>query len=60
MFTTLSLPNGSILPNLLAKAAMEENMADVGQVPGPALHRLYQLWAQVPDLPLQWKADNEP
>jgi len=46
MFTTLSLPNGSILPNRLAKAAMEENMADVGQVPGPALHRLYQLWAQ--------------
>lgn len=46
MFTPLTLPNGSILPNRLAKAAMEENMADVGQVPGPALHRLYQLWAQ--------------
>lgn len=46
MFTPLTLPNGSILPNRLAKAAMEENMADVGQVPGPALHRLYQRWAQ--------------
>lgn len=46
MFTPLTLPNGSILPNRLAKAAMEENMADDGQVPGPALHRLYQRWAQ--------------
>lgn len=46
MFTPLTLPNGSVLPNRLAKAAMEENMADVGQVPGPALYRLYQSWAQ--------------
>lgn len=46
MFTPLTLPNGSILPNRLAKAAMEENMADEGQLPGPALHRLYRTWAE--------------
>jgi 2,4-dienoyl-CoA reductase-like NADH-dependent reductase (Old Yellow Enzyme family) len=46
MFTPLTLPNGSILPNRLAKAAMEENMADAGQVPGPALYRLYRTWAE--------------
>lgn len=46
MFSPLPLPNGSILPNRLAKAAMEENMADAGQLPGPALHRLYRNWAQ--------------
>ncbi|MYM89506.1 2,4-dienoyl-CoA reductase [Rugamonas sp. FT82W] len=45
MFTALALPNGSTLPNRLAKAAMEENMADAGQLPGPALNRLYQSWA---------------
>ncbi|WP_207393675.1 NADH:flavin oxidoreductase/NADH oxidase family protein [Duganella aceris] len=45
MFTPLILPNGSILPNRLAKAAMEENMADAGQLPGPALHSLYRSWA---------------
>ncbi|WP_256080332.1 NADH:flavin oxidoreductase/NADH oxidase family protein [Massilia sp. YIM B04103] len=45
MFSPLTLPNGSTLPNRLAKAAMEENMADAGQIPGPALHRLYQQWA---------------
>ncbi len=41
----LQLPNGSTLPNRLAKAAMEENMADAGQLPGPAIHTLYQAWA---------------
>ncbi|UTY59491.1 NADH:flavin oxidoreductase/NADH oxidase family protein [Massilia sp. erpn] len=45
MFSPLTLPNGSTLPNRLAKAAMEENMADAGQIPGPALHRLYRQWA---------------
>jgi len=46
MFSPLTLPNGSTLPNRLAKAAMEENMADAGQVPGAALRRLYQSWAE--------------
>jgi 2,4-dienoyl-CoA reductase-like NADH-dependent reductase (Old Yellow Enzyme family) len=46
LFSPLVLPNGSQLPNRLAKAAMEENMADPGQLPGPAIHRLYRAWAE--------------
>ena len=42
----LLLPNGSMLPNRLAKAAMEENMATTGQLPGTAIHTLYQAWAE--------------
>ena len=49
-FTPLRLPNGAELPNRLAKAAMEENMADqasgLGQVPGERLERLYARWAR--------------
>ncbi|MEO5687965.1 MAG: NADH:flavin oxidoreductase/NADH oxidase family protein [Burkholderiaceae bacterium] len=44
--TPLSLPNGAVIPNRVAKAAMEENMADAGQVPGPAIRSLYAAWAQ--------------
>ncbi len=44
MFTPLTLPNGSRLTNRLAKAALEENLADEGQLPGPALWRLYRHW----------------
>ncbi|WP_205905188.1 NADH:flavin oxidoreductase/NADH oxidase family protein [Collimonas pratensis] len=46
LFSSLQLPNGSVLPNRLAKAAMEENMADDGQLPGAAIRRLYQTWAE--------------
>lgn len=46
LFTPLNLPNGSILPNRLAKAAIEEEMAEPGQLPGPALRRLYECWGQ--------------
>jgi len=46
LFTPLTLPNGAIVPNRLAKAAMEENMAEAGQLPGAAIHRLYRRWAQ--------------
>ncbi len=46
MFTPLTLPNGSRLTNRLAKAAMEENLAAPGQLPGPALWRLYRYWAE--------------
>ncbi len=46
LFSPLTLPNGSLLPNRLAKAAMEENMAEAGQLPGAALHALYRVWAQ--------------
>jgi 2,4-dienoyl-CoA reductase-like NADH-dependent reductase (Old Yellow Enzyme family) len=46
LFTPLSLPNGAIVPNRLAKAAMEETLADAGQLPGPRIVRLYQRWAE--------------
>lgn len=46
LFSPLALPNGAVIPNRLCKAAMEENMADEGQVPGPALVHLYQRWAR--------------
>jgi 2,4-dienoyl-CoA reductase-like NADH-dependent reductase (Old Yellow Enzyme family) len=46
LFTPLTLPNGATVPNRLAKAAMEETMADAGQLPGPAIQRLYRRWAE--------------
>jgi 2,4-dienoyl-CoA reductase-like NADH-dependent reductase (Old Yellow Enzyme family) len=46
LFTPLTLPNGATVPNRLAKASMEEALADAGQLPGPAIHRLYQHWAE--------------
>lgn len=46
LFTPLPLPNGVIVPNRLAKAAMEETLADAGQLPGPRIVRLYQRWAE--------------
>jgi len=45
LFDTLTLPNGSTIPNRIAKAAMEENMADADQAPSEALMTLYQAWA---------------
>lgn len=46
IFNPLTLPNGTSIPNRLAKAAMEENMADLNQAPSEALMRLYQAWAE--------------
>lgn len=46
LFTPLTLPNGAIVPNRLAKAAMEETLADAGQLPGPRIARLYRRWAE--------------
>ena len=46
IFDTLTLPNGTTIPNRLAKAAMEENMADAEQAPSAALFQLYRAWAQ--------------
>ena len=46
VFTPLHLNNGTTLPNRIAKAAMEENMADADHAPSAALIRLYQAWAQ--------------
>ena len=45
IFKPLTLPNGQVVMNRLCKAAMEENMADKGQIPGPTLVNLYQKWA---------------
>ncbi|MDF3835637.1 NADH:flavin oxidoreductase/NADH oxidase family protein [Cupriavidus basilensis] len=45
LFTPLALPNGAVIPNRLAKAAMEENMADADHAPSDALLRLYDAWA---------------
>lgn len=53
LFTPLTLPSGHVVPNRIAKAAMEENMADqiglpdgAGQVPGDRLVNLYSAWAE--------------
>ncbi|WP_377321025.1 NADH:flavin oxidoreductase/NADH oxidase family protein [Pimelobacter simplex] len=46
LFAPLTLPNGAVLPNRLAKAAMEENMAAPGQLPGARLARLYERWSR--------------
>ena len=44
-FTPLQLPNGQVIANRIAKAAMEENMADQHQAPSQALKQLYKTWA---------------
>ncbi len=46
LFSPLTLPNGSVIANRICKAAMEENMADAGQLPGKALENLYARWAK--------------
>ncbi len=46
LFSPLVLPNGAIVPNRIAKAAMEENMADNDHAPSAELLRLYQAWAE--------------
>jgi len=45
-FTPLTLPNGAVIPNRFAKAAMEENMGDQDHAPSAALIRLYRTWAE--------------
>ena len=46
LFTPLTLPNGTRLANRLAKAAMEENLADADHAPSDELIRLYRAWAE--------------
>ena len=46
LFTPLTLPNGAVIPNRIAKAAMEENMADADHAPSDALLQLYKAWAE--------------
>jgi len=46
IFKHLELPNGSTIPNRIAKAAMEENMANEYFAPSDAMIRLYETWSQ--------------
>ena len=46
LFTPLTLPCGVTIKNRVAKAAMEENQAEAGQLPGSSLHNLYRAWAE--------------
>lgn len=39
VFEKLVFPNGSYVPNRIAKAAMEENMADLNHAPSEELMR---------------------
>ncbi|MFE4214919.1 NADH:flavin oxidoreductase/NADH oxidase family protein [Streptomyces sp. NPDC056844] len=45
LFSPLHLRSGQVLDNRIAKAAMEENMAGDGQLPGQRLLTLYRRWA---------------
>ena len=45
VFNALTLPNGTKLPNRLAKAAMAENMATSANLPGERIFKLYETWA---------------
>jgi 2,4-dienoyl-CoA reductase-like NADH-dependent reductase (Old Yellow Enzyme family) len=46
LFDPLTLPNGTHLPNRIAKAAMEENMCDADHAPSDAMLRMYRAWAE--------------
>ena len=58
VFEKLVLPNGSQIQNRIAKAAMEENMADLNHAPSEELMHLYQSdhwWAgSIRDLTFPW------
>lgn len=45
LFDNLMLPNGTSIPNRIAKAAMEESLATVENAPSKALLNLYKSWA---------------
>ncbi len=42
----LTLPNGSVLPNRLAKSALSETLGTMDNRVTPALVRLYERWAK--------------
>ncbi len=46
LFSPLTLPNGATIANRIAKAAMEENMADGDHAPSADLISLYRAWAE--------------
>ena len=41
-----TLPNGTVVPNRLAKAALSECLSSPGFAPGPEIKTLYRRWAQ--------------
>ncbi len=45
LYEPLVLASGAEIPNRIAKAAMEENMAAAGQLPGERLFTLYRAWS---------------
>ncbi|BAJ26717.1 MULTISPECIES: NADH:flavin oxidoreductase/NADH oxidase family protein [Kitasatospora] len=45
LFAPLRLASGATLPNRIAKAAMEENLAGPGQLPDRRLFDLYRAWS---------------
>jgi len=46
VFTPFTLPNGNVIKNRIAKAAMEENLATTKQHPGQQIFTLYQAWSE--------------
>jgi 2,4-dienoyl-CoA reductase-like NADH-dependent reductase (Old Yellow Enzyme family) len=42
----LTLANGQVIKNRIAKSAMSEQLGDAGNRPTPKLERLYQTWAE--------------
>jgi len=44
--TPITLPNGTVLPNRLAKSAMTEGLADKYDRPTPAHYQLYKTWSE--------------
>jgi len=42
----LTLPNGSVIPNRLAKSAMSERLGTIDHKPTPEIIRLYERWAE--------------
>ncbi|WP_024592726.1 MULTISPECIES: NADH:flavin oxidoreductase/NADH oxidase family protein [unclassified Pseudoalteromonas] len=46
VFTPFTLPSGLVLKNRIAKAAMEENLAQEDQTPSQALKNVYSAWAK--------------
>ncbi|WP_166421641.1 NADH:flavin oxidoreductase/NADH oxidase family protein [Pseudoalteromonas sp. Z1A8] len=46
VFTSFTLPSGLVLKNRIAKAAMEENLAQEDQTPSQPLKNVYSAWAK--------------
>lgn len=46
LFSPLTLPNGAVIPNRIAKAAMAESLAGPGQLPDERFVRLYTTFAE--------------